>query len=139
MVTEANQEEGLAVAMKLGAITLDCADPQKLGSFNADLTGRRIRETRDPDATHYTILADPDGRGPEIVLQRVAEPKAGKNRAHIDFWVADIEAEAQRAVSLGAAYVKKYFGDEGWVWMADPEGNEFDIVADPGHPAPTGL
>lgn len=47
---------------------------------------------------------------------------------HLDLWVSDIEAEAQRLVGLGAqrqsAQPLEELGSR-WIVMADPEGNEF--------------
>jgi predicted enzyme related to lactoylglutathione lyase len=115
------------VAMKIGAVTMDCADPEKLAGFWGELLGRKAGRTTSGNED-YWALRDPDGKGPLFLLQRVPEPKTAKNRAHLDLWVADMEGEAERAVSLGATYVKKFDGqDEGWIWMADPEGNEFCI------------
>jgi predicted enzyme related to lactoylglutathione lyase len=120
--------------MKIGAITMDCSDPEKLAGFWAELTGRKVGPTQSGD-DRYWAVRDPDGKAPLLLLQRVAEPTPGKNRAHIDLWVADMDAEAERAVALGATYVKKYpLPDEGWIWMTDPEGNEFCLChADPKH------
>ena len=109
------------MTMKIGAVTLDCNDIEALGSFYERLTGRTTRTYSNPQ---YLELVDPEG-GLGLVLQKVEEPKSVKNRAHIDFLVADIEREAARAVELGATYVKKFHGDDGWIWMTDPEGNEF--------------
>ena len=111
-------------AMKFGAVTMDCNDPEKLAHFWSELTGRTARKVDDEGA--YWSVRDPDKKGVLLLLQRVPEPKAGKNRTHVDLWVLDIDGEAERAQSLGATYVKKYDGpDEGWIWMTDPEGNEF--------------
>jgi predicted enzyme related to lactoylglutathione lyase len=122
------------VALKIGAVTMDCVDPEKLAGFWGELLGRNTVPTG-PDDDTYWAVRDPDRKGPLLLLQRVPEPKQGKNRAHVDLWVADIEAEAQRAVSLGATLVGRYVEpDEGWIWMTDPEGNEFCFVrADPEH------
>jgi predicted enzyme related to lactoylglutathione lyase len=120
------------MALKIGAVTMDCADPETLAGFWGELTGRKVGRTG-PDDDTYWAVRDPDGKAPLLLLQRVAEPTPGKNRAHVDLWVADMDAEAERAVALGATYVKKYAEeDEGWIWMTDPEGNEFCLVqADP--------
>jgi predicted enzyme related to lactoylglutathione lyase len=67
----------------------------------------------------------------------VAEPKAVKNRMHVDIEVADIHAEAERLVSLGATKVSEAPCSEHgstWLLMHDPEGNEF-CVCDGGQPA----
>ena len=120
--------------MKFGAVTMDCADPEKLAQFWAELTGRTAGQAG-PEGDAYWAVRDPDRKGVLLLLQKVPEPKTGKNRAHIDLWVADIDAEAERAVTLGATYVKKFDGeDEGWIWMTDPEENEFCLChADPEH------
>jgi predicted enzyme related to lactoylglutathione lyase len=118
--------------MKIGAVTMDCLDPEKLASFWGELLGRKTGPTG-PDDDTYWAVRDPDRKGPLLLLQRVPESKKAKNRVHVDLWVADMEAEARRAVSLGATLVKRYVEpDEGWIWMTDPEGNEFCFVqADP--------
>jgi predicted enzyme related to lactoylglutathione lyase len=66
----------------------------------------------------------------------VPEDKAVKNRMHFDIEVADIHAEAERLVSLGATQVSEAPCSEHgstWVLMTDPEGNEF-CVCDGGQP-----
>lgn len=115
------------MAMKIGAVTLDSTDPERLAAFWGELMGRKVGPTG-PDDDTYWAVRDPDRKGPLLLLQRVPEPKSGKNRAHLDLWVADMD-EAERAVALGAVLVKKYQEpDEGWIWMTDPEGNEFCFV-----------
>ena len=77
-----------------------------------------------------TACVDPEGNGPRLYLQAVPEPKAGKNRVHLDLrpQVEDRDAEIARLESLGAT--RLYEGRQGphtWVTMADPEGNEFCV------------
>ena len=79
-------------------LVLDCADPERLADFWAPALGYVSLGT----VGSYVALF-PDGRlGPKLLLQKVAEPKAVKNRMHLDIEVADIHAEAERLVSLGA-------------------------------------
>ena len=112
------------MAMKLGAVILDSNDPEDLASFYSKLTGWTVHRAND-QTSPYIDLVNPDG-GVELGIQRVPEPKSGKNRAHFDFHVEDIDLEARRATTLGATLVKRFAdGDEGWIWMTDPEGNEF--------------
>jgi Glyoxalase-like domain len=68
--------------------------------------------------------------------------KTVKNRLHLDLRPADQPAEVARLEALGARRVSIGQGDVSWVVMADPEGNEFDVLppltADelpPGHDA----
>jgi hypothetical protein len=49
---------------------------------------------------------------------------------HVDLVAADLAAAVERALELGAARLADH-ADAGYRWstLADPEGNEFDIVA----------
>ncbi|MDQ3757407.1 MAG: hypothetical protein M3394_06140 [Actinomycetota bacterium] len=70
------------------------------------------------------------GLGRRILFQAVPEPKAVKNRVHLDLIVGPDahDAEVERVVALGATVVGVHDGDEGrWTLLNDPEGNEFDI------------
>ena len=92
---------------------------------------RRSVTTPNPYRAPYLTLTDPTGRSPELVLQKVPEPKQGKNRVHLDLFGNDIEAEARRMESLGARRLSKepVLGPTGdrWIVMADPDGNEFCV------------
>jgi hypothetical protein len=72
-------------------------------------------------------------RGPGIVFVPVSEPKAVKNRLHIDLAPApddDLDAEVRRLESLGAHRVD--VGQDvgaSWVVLSDPEGNEFCVLS----------
>jgi predicted enzyme related to lactoylglutathione lyase len=107
-------------------LVLDCADPEQLAEFWAPALGYANLGT----VGAYVALY-PNGRsGPKLLLQRVAEPKAVKNRMHFDIEVADIAAEADRLVALGATRVSETPRSEHgstWVLMTDPEGNEFCV------------
>lgn len=85
--------------------------------------------------SQYHALVDPSGKGPNMLLQRVDEPKVAKNRLHLDFHVVDASAEAERLEALGATRVRQVdeFGIT-WFAMLDPEGNEFCVVPDPKGP-----
>ena len=113
-------------------LVLDCANPEALAEFWAPALGYVSVGT----AGAYVALF-PQGRaGPKLLLQRVPEAKAGKNRMHFDIEVADIDAEVERLVGLGATRVSRTPCSEHgstWVLMHDPEGNEF-CVCDGGRP-----
>ena len=77
-------------------------------------------------------MLTPAERGkPQLLLQRVPEPKSGKNKVHIDLAGQDLDAEVARLVSLGATPGERHrLGDIAeWNVMADPDGNEFCISA----------
>ena len=63
----------------------------------------------------FNAVVDPEGTRPRIFFQKVPEPKAGKNRVHLDLYVGWAEgvageerlgrvaAEVDRLVGLGAS------------------------------------
>jgi predicted enzyme related to lactoylglutathione lyase len=52
-----------------------------------------------------------------------------KNRIHLDFRPDDQQAEVERVIAMGAEHVDIGQGEPSWVVLADPEGNEFCILA----------
>jgi len=135
-------------------IAIDCADPDRLARFWAELLGYRLdppppgfdsweawlREQGVPESdwNSASAVSDPDGRGPRIFFQRVPEPKERKNRVHLDVNAgggreapvderrAAVDAAVDRAIGLGATKVRLVEErGERHVVMQDPEGNEF--------------
>lgn len=105
---------------------IDCADPLRLATFWQQVLGGEIRVESD----EWVLVAAPDG-GASVSLQRVPEPKAGKNRVHLDVRVDDLakataEVEAFGGVRTGPARLDELGGFQ---VMTDPEGNEFCLVA----------
>lgn len=113
-------------------VTMDCADPKRLATFWSELLGYRSIGA----VAQYASIG-PDGAtdGPKLIFQQVAEEKVGKNRLHLDIDLeagVSLEPEVERAVSLGARRVRDDVVEEHglrWQVLADPEGNEFCIVA----------
>jgi predicted enzyme related to lactoylglutathione lyase len=63
-------------------------------------------------------------------LQRVDEPKSGKNRMHFDVETPEVDDEVGRLEALGARRLEREAREEygtRWVVLADPEGNEFCV------------
>jgi predicted enzyme related to lactoylglutathione lyase len=107
-------------------LVLDCSDPEELAKFWAPALGY----TAVGGAGAYVLLMPPDPNQPKLLLQRVPEGKSVKNRMHLDFDVADIDAEADRLEFLGARRISAEVMSEhmtSWHVMADPEGNEFCV------------
>jgi len=107
-------------------LVLDCADPAKLADFWRDALDYREYYTD----TAIAVLVPKEGIAAPLVLQGVPEPKAGKNRMHLDIVVDDIEPEIARLQTLGARRLDagvQSLGDTKWVRMADPEQNEFCV------------
>jgi len=112
-------------------IVIDCYDLDRSAQFWASLLGYA---RNGPPGGPYQGLVPADGRGIEILLQRVPETKSGKNRLHLDLRTTDLVTEVERAIALGASAVTKQPAAEaGWHWhiLADPDGNEFCILQPP--------
>ena len=107
-------------------LVLDCADPAKLADFWREALGYRDYYVDNTMA----VLVPGEGNASPLILQGVPEPKAGKNRMHLDIVVENIEPEIERLVALGARRLDEgvqNLGDTQWVRMSDPEHNEFCV------------
>ena len=107
---------------EIADIIIDCSDPELVATFWASLLGRPIVGRKGP----YVWLKRVRGAG-GLGFQRVAEPKVGKNRVHLDISGPDIKAVKDRIAALGGQQIDGY-EDGGFLVMADPEGNEFCVV-----------
>jgi predicted enzyme related to lactoylglutathione lyase len=107
-------------------LVLDCAEPKMLVDF-----WRAALDYRDYYIDeNIAVLVPKEGVASPLILQRVPEPKAGKNRMHLDIVVDDIEREIERLKGLGAHRIDdgvQSLGETQWVRMSDPEHNEFCI------------
>jgi predicted enzyme related to lactoylglutathione lyase len=113
------------------AITLDCANAAELAAFWSEVLGRPV----DPSATGEFAaigLAEGSNGRPVWMFHQVPETKTAKNRAHVDLVTADLAAEVDRVVRLGASRIAD-LEEAGarWTTLTDPAGNEFDLVAQP--------
>ena len=106
-------------------ITVDARNPQSLGQWWLDALDWVVVDDS-PDV--FEIRPDAESL-PGLLFVRVDEPKAHKNRLHIDLRPDDQQAEVSRLLALGAQRIDIGQGEVGWVVLADPEGNEFCILA----------
>jgi catechol 2,3-dioxygenase-like lactoylglutathione lyase family enzyme len=118
-----------AVSNVLFAVTFDCADAAALARFWADVLGRQVAE--DPTSERAVLLpGDDDPSGPRITFNQVPEPKAVKNRLHLDVISDTFDTESERLLGLGARRLYDVErGEFRWTTFADIEGNEFDLIA----------
>ena len=108
-------------------LVLDCAEPQELEEFWRNALGYRTYFSTE---SAVVLVPDDDTNASPLVLQKVPEPRVGKNRMHIDLVADDIEAEVDRVVRLGATRAHEgiqNIGDVKWVTLTDPVGNEFCV------------
>ena len=65
-----------------------------------------------------------------LTIFSLPEGKTVKNRLHPDLATSDYERETSRLTKLGAVKLNELEeGGTRWTTFADPEGNEFDLIA----------
>ena len=119
-------------------LAVDCADPRGLASFWCAVLGYEVIGGDDELVTIGPAAVgsggpQPDPVPPTLTFARVPERKTAKNRLHLDLRASDQhqDAEVRRLLELGARYADVgQSGEESWVCLSDPEGNEFCVLAD---------
>jgi len=107
-------------------LVLDCRDPEALAPFWETALGYVTLGA----VGNYVLLVPRGGGGPKLLLQKVSEPKAGKNRMHVDIETPMVEQVSVRLEQLGATRISpEIVAEHGqrWIVMTDPEGNEFCV------------
>ena len=137
-------------------VVFDCTNPAVVARFWADALGYQLQGPPEPTAAwrawlvehdipeerwnDASAIIDPDGSGPRIYFQQVPEPKAVKNRLHLDVNAGGppgtppsdrrvrVDEMVARLAASGATFVAASTEHgEYCVNMLDPEGNEFDV------------
>jgi hypothetical protein len=123
---------------KFTELVIDCADPRGLARFWCAVLGYEVQDDDgDDDVVSIGSPPAPEGNDrpgpvpPMLTFARVPEGKTVKNRLHIDVNPTDREQdeEVRRLLDLGARHVDVGQGQQSWVVLADPEGNEFCVLA----------
>lgn len=112
------------------SLVLDCHDPDALVPFWSAALGYRHAESL---GDYRVLVPASDEPGPPLILQRVPEPRVGKNRMHVDVHPDDVPGHVTLLEGLGGQRLGDRVEEFGMWWqvMADPEGNELCIVAHP--------
>jgi glyoxalase superfamily protein len=118
------------MTLRIQCLIIDCHDPEVVAGFwEAALGWRRTYDTADQIVLEPPAGSAEDGIVPDLLFLRVPDPTPGKNRLHLDLRPEDQEREVQRLITLGARRASVgQPSDAAWVGMADPEGNEFDVL-----------
>ena len=115
--------------IRIQCLCIDTGDPARIASFwQAALGWRRTYESDDEVVLEAPEGSPEDGVAPDLLFLRVPESKVVKNRLHLDLRPGDQAAEVARLEALGARRVGIGQGKVSWVVMADPDGNEFDVL-----------
>jgi len=109
-------------------LSIDAADAAALAGFWAEALGRQVADGA--EERYAVVTIGPAAVSvPRLVFHQVPEGKTVKNRLHIDLAATDWEAEINRLSDLGATRIRDVHENGArWITLADPEGNEFDLV-----------
>jgi hypothetical protein len=114
------------MTLRFYQLVIDSRDPMALAGFWAAVLDQRILYSSDDEV----IVGADEHAYPGLCFVPVPEDKQIKNRLHIDLDPDDQAAEVARVLSLGARRVDiGQSPDVTWVVLADPEGNEFCVLA----------
>lgn len=112
-------------------MVVDADDCRLLARFWARALGWRITYESEKE----WCIEPPEGSpevdvAPDILFVKVPDRKTTKNRLHLDLRPTDQAAQIRRLVDLGAREGDiGQSSDDTWVVLADPEGNEFCVLA----------
>jgi catechol 2,3-dioxygenase-like lactoylglutathione lyase family enzyme len=107
---------------------LSCDGSQRVGYFWSEALGWPLVWDQDEE----TAIRSPHGGskitwgGPPLM------PRTGRNRLSLELAPpagGDQRAEVDRLVTLGATHIGGGLGEEGRTLLADPDGNEFSVLA----------
>lgn len=113
---------------RIGTVVFDCADPRSLARFYADFLDMPALLT---DDDRWVEIGRSDGRSPGLAFRQVPAPPpmwpdpAFPQQMHLDIWVDDPKAAADRAIQAGATELPAMGGS--CPVLADPAGHPFCI------------
>jgi hypothetical protein len=117
----------MSVSLRLGAVSIDCADPVVLGEFYSSLTGAPITSS----SADFVALG-----GPVLLLMERIEgyvpptwPDSERaKQLHLDFATDDLDGAQEIAVGLGATVAEFQPRPQRWRVLLDPAGHPFCLT-----------
>jgi len=121
-------------------VIVDCPDPEKLGSFYSELLGEPVTYS----SADFVVVARSD-RTSGLAFQLAPGNRAPTwpddavpQQFHIDVMVDDLDAAAERVLSLGARRLAPRVPDQNSYVFADPAGHPFCLIPRPSWAPPVG-
>ncbi len=120
--------------MKIGSIVVRCYEFDRMLAFWQEALGY---EPREPARGGWVVLRDPEGRGPNVSLDRVPKPGSARtleplgktSRVHLDLYTTDQEGEVERLIGIGATRDRQeYRPNADFIVLEDPDGNRFCVI-----------
>jgi hypothetical protein len=118
------------VSARFSDLVIDAKDAYALADWWAAVFEVDVHEkTVEDDGMRLAVVKPPDSVR-NLVFIDVPEGKTIKNRLHLDLRPlgCDQATELERLLALGARQIDIGQGDQTWVVLADPEGNELCLL-----------
>jgi hypothetical protein len=118
----------MTTAIRLGSVSLDCADPGELADFWAALLGGEIAFRSD---TFVAVQLDALWLA-AIAVENYVRPTwptdVSPKQIHLDLAVSDLAGAAQEALVLGATRCEVQPNPERYLVFLDPAGHPFCLT-----------
>lgn len=118
----------MTTTARLGAISIDCADPAALAQFYRQVLDLEVLF----ESEQFVALK---GAAVLLTFQRVADhqppqwPEGGvPKQLHLELAASDLDAEETRILGLGATKAEVQPNPSGWRVLLDPAGHPFCIT-----------
>lgn len=118
----------MTTTARLGAISIDCADPAALAQFYRQVLDLEVLF----ESEQFVALK---GAAVLLAFQRVADhqppqwPEGGvPKQLHLELAASDLDAEEARILGLGATKAEVQPNPSGWRVLVDPAGHPFCIT-----------
>ena len=108
-----------------GTVVIDTLDPSRLARWWAEVLDLKVLR-EDAGEVHIGPR-----EGTRLVFIQALGAKSEKNRLHLELYPDDQDAEVERLLDMGARRADVgQPANVSWVVLADPEGNEFCVLAE---------
>jgi len=116
--------------MKVGSIVIRCKKFDEMLAFWQE-TLHYVPKA--PAKGGWVILRDPEGRGPNVSLDKVPDDErlssTRQPRLHLDLYSHNREGEVKRLLKIGAKrHRQTYDPEDDFRVLEDPDGNLFCVV-----------
>jgi Glyoxalase-like domain len=113
-------------AIKIGSIVIACYEFDKMLTFWQEALHYIPRQ---PAKNGWVVLCDPNGKLPNVSLDRRPQKRSGRSRLHLDLYTNNQQEEVKRLTKIGASrYPWRYKQNDDFIVLEDPDGNLFCVV-----------
>lgn len=118
----------MSTSIKLGSVSLDCAEPVGLAQFYASLLGVAVAY----ESEKFAAISLPNIWLSFQAVEDFRSPSWPDSdtpvQSHLDFSVTDLDLAQDHALSVGATKASVQPNPDGWRVLFDPSGHPFCLT-----------